>query len=44
MNTPILAPTPETGAPRGDLRPCEPWPRPIPRREIAANSQLGAQR
>jgi hypothetical protein len=44
MNTPILTPMPETDTLRGVLRPCAPWPRPIPCLKIAANSQLGGQR
>ena len=44
MSTPILAPMPETDALRGVLRPCAPWPRPIPGLKNAANSRIGGQR
>ena len=43
MNTPILAPMPETDALRGVLRPCATLPRPIPYPEIAPNSRFGNQ-
>jgi len=44
MNTPILAPPPETDALRSVLRPRALRSRPIPCLRIAANSRLGGQR
>jgi hypothetical protein len=41
MNTPILAPGPEIDALRGDLRPCETSPRPIPLPETGLHSRCG---
>ena len=44
MNTPILAPMPETDTPRGVLRLCAIVPRPIPYPKISLTGQLGGQR
>jgi hypothetical protein len=44
MNAPIALFAAETDALRGVLRPCAPWPRPIPYPEIATDSRSGGQR